>query len=65
MSLKDFVKLMMFDSDKLKVFDKEDNLLFKGNKRELQEILYQKQTFAVKRIATFYVVNEIIIINVN
>lgn len=63
MALKDFIKTMKFDEE-LRVYDKNDNLLFKGLKSDLQEILYQKQTFAVKKIISFYIINEVIFITI-
>lgn len=61
MALKDFIKTMKFDEE-LRVYNKNDILLFKGFKSDLQEVLYQKQTFAVKKIISFYTIKEVIFI---
>ncbi len=61
MALKDFIKTMKFDEE-LRLYNKNDILLFKGFKSDLQEVLYQKQTFAVKKIISFYTINEVIFI---
>lgn len=61
MALKDFIKAMKFDEE-LRVYNKNDILLFKGFKSDLQKVLYQKQTFAVKKIISFYTINEVIFI---
>lgn len=59
MALKDFIKTMKFDEE-LRVYNKNDILLFKGFKSDLQKVLYQKQTFAVKKIISFYIIKEVI-----
>ena len=61
MALKNFIKTMKFNEE-LRVYDKNDNLLFKGFKDDLQEVLYQKQTLAVKKIISFYIIREVIVI---
>lgn len=63
MLLKDFVKSMKFNEE-LRVYDKNDNLLFKGFKNDLQEVLYQKQTVAVKKIISFYIIGEVIVVTI-
>lgn len=63
-ALKDFVKIMMYDNENVRIFDNEDNVIFKGTKKKLIELLLLRQTLAIKKITTFYVVNDIVYINV-
>ena len=56
--LKDFIKLLVATSEEIRIFDENDNLLFKGEKTDLLDLLSKKQTFAIRKIFTFYFINN-------
>lgn len=60
--LKDFIRLFISFSEEIRIFDEEENLIFKGEKEKLLDILSKKQTLATRKIFMFYIVNNTIYI---
>lgn len=60
----DFVKLLFNDYDAIKVFDKEDNLLFIGSKEKIMNLFKTSQIFAVRKVLYFDSANDILILTV-
>lgn len=60
--LKDFIRLLTVTSEEIRVFDINDNLLFKGEKTKLLNLLSKKQTFATRKVFTFYFISNTIYI---
>lgn len=60
--LKDFIGLFISFSEEIRIFDENENLIFKGEKAKLLDILSKKQTFATRKIFMFYIINNTIYI---
>lgn len=60
--LKDFIRLLTATGEEIRVFDINDNLLYKGEKTKLLSLLSKKQTFATRKIFTFYFTSNTIYI---
>lgn len=67
MSIKliDLILKVKFNTEKIQVFDKEDNILFSGTKKNLIEELYHIQTFATRKVVAFQVINNYIVIDID
>jgi hypothetical protein len=61
-ALKDFVKILLVSNEEIRIFDKEDNLIFKGEKIKLLNLLSQRQTLSIRKLIYFYFIDNIIYI---
>jgi hypothetical protein len=58
----DFIDIITYN-ERLKVYDKNNCILFLGNKNHILSLLYKKQVFATKKIIGFMVYKDTISIN--
>ena len=66
MSIKliDFMNIITYN-EKVEVYDKNDQILFLGNKNYILSLLHKKQVIATKKIIGFLVYKDTISINID
>lgn len=66
MSIKliDFMNIITYN-EKVEVYDKNDQILFLGNKNYILSLLHKKQVIATKKITGFLVYKDTISINID
>jgi hypothetical protein len=60
----DFMNIITYN-EKLEIYDKNDCILFLGNKNHILSLLHKKQVIATKKIIGFFVYKDTIRININ
>lgn len=60
----DFMNIITYN-EKVEVYDKNDQILFLGNKNYILSLLHKKQVIATKKITGFLVYKNTISINID